>query len=137
MTTTQQFTAQTGLQGAESGSLTVPQIVVALKTAGFDGYTVDLRRTTITYYLPDGEALVLEAAKPRDSVAASFDVTIVRAAIRDAQTNVQVYPYKGFRDRVAAAGGAGYIVSFPGRRVLYCGRSGETHTERMPSALLD
>jgi uncharacterized protein YbcV (DUF1398 family) len=134
---TQESTAQTCLHGAESGTLTFPQIVVALKTAGFDGYAVDLRRATITYYLTDGEALVLEATKLHEPVAAPFDVESVRAAIRDAQTNAPGYTYRGFCDRVAAAGCAGYLVSFPGRRVLYYGRSGETHTEHIPSALID
>jgi hypothetical protein len=26
----------------------------------------------------------------------------------------------------------GYLVSFPGRRVLYFGRTGETHAEHLP-----
>jgi hypothetical protein len=33
---------------------------------------------------------------------------------------------------VSCAGCAGYIVSIPGKRVLYFGRDAETHTECLP-----
>jgi uncharacterized protein YbcV (DUF1398 family) len=58
----------------------------------------------------------------------------VREAIREAQQAAESYTYKGFCDKVAGAGCAGYLVSFPGRRVLYFGRTGETHTEYFPGA---
>lgn len=38
----------------------------------------------------------------------------------------------GFCRKVAAAGCAGYVVSFPGRRAVYMGRTGETHVETFP-----
>jgi len=44
------------------------------------------------------------------------------------------YTYKGFRAKVAGAGCAGYLASFLGKRVLYYGRTGETHTEYFPGA---
>jgi uncharacterized protein YbcV (DUF1398 family) len=56
----------------------------------------------------------------------------VRAAIREAQAQVPDYTYKGFCAKVAQAGCAGYFVSFPVGRVLYYGRTGETHTEYFP-----
>ena len=54
------------------------------------------------------------------------------AAIREAQQLIPGYTYKGFCSKVAAAGCAGYIVSFSGRRALYLGRTGETHVEYFP-----
>lgn len=36
-----------------------------------------------------------------------------------------------------AAGCAGYLVSLPGRRVVYYGRTGETHVELIPAAALE
>jgi uncharacterized protein YbcV (DUF1398 family) len=42
------------------------------------------------------------------------------------------YTYQGFCSKVAGAGCAGYVVSLLGRRVLYYGRTGETHTEYFP-----
>ena len=50
----------------------------------------------------------------------------------EAQALVPGYTYKGFCAKVAEAGCAGYVVSLLGRRVLYYGRTGETHTEYFP-----
>lgn len=125
--------ARTCLEGAESGAMTFPQVVMTLMDAGFDGYAVDLRSATATYYLPGGEAVELEARRP-GPVAARWDVAVVREAIREAQAQAPGYSYPGFCAKVAGAGCAGYIVSFPGRRVLYYGRTAETHTEHFPDA---
>ena len=120
------------LEGAESGTMTFPQIVGTLIEAGFDGYAVDLRRATATYYLPGGEAVELEATRTTVPVAERFDAPVVKEAIREAQALSPGYTYGGFCAKVAGAGCAGYLVSFPGKRVLYYGRTGETHTEYFP-----
>jgi len=125
--------ARNCLEGAESGSMNFAQIVGMLMNAEFDGYSVDLRSATATYYLKTGEAVTLDAVKPSAPVAERFDAETVRAAIREAQALVPGYTYKGFCAKVAAAGCAGYLVSFPGKRVLYFGRTGETHTEYFPN----
>src|SRR5690349_21527898 len=109
--------ARTCLEGAETGSMTFPQIVGTLMKAGFDGYAIDLRRAAATYYLPNGEAVELNAAKSSVPVAERFDAEAVRAAIREAQALVPGYTYRGFCAKVSAAGCAGYLVSFPGKRV--------------------
>jgi uncharacterized protein YbcV (DUF1398 family) len=111
--------------------MTFPRIVGTLIEAGFDGYAVDLRRATAICYLPDGEAVELEATRTKP-VAERFDAAVVKEALREAQTLVPGYTYKGFCAKVAGAGCAGYMVSFVGKRVLYYGRSGETHTEYFP-----
>ena len=134
MTTTQQAIAHACLDGAETGRMTFPQIVGTLIEAGFDGYAVDLRQATATYYLSDGEAIALPARKSPVTVAATFDAAIVREAIGEAQALIPGYTYAGFCDKVAGAGCAGYLVSFPGKRVLYYGRDGETHTEYFPGS---
>ena len=59
-------------------------------------------------------------------------MTAVRAAIHEAQSGAPGYSYQGFSRKVKAAGCAGYLVSFPGKRVLYVARTGETHTELFP-----
>ena len=124
--------ARQSLVGAEGGTMTFPQIVGALMAAGFDGYLVDLRLGQATYYLQDGEGLELPTHLSSVVVAAEFNVDVVKAAIHEAQALVPGYTYKGFCDKVKRAGCAGYLVSFLGRRVLYFGRAGETHTEYFP-----
>lgn len=121
------------LEGAETDRMTFPQSVAKLTDAGFDGYLVDLRRASRTYYLPDGEALDLQTPKTAIEVSAVFDTGKIRSAIREAQTLAPGYAYRDFCAKVAAAGCAGYMVSFPGRRVVYFGRTGEIHVEHFPN----
>ncbi len=112
--------------------MTFPQSVAKLMDAGFDGYLVDLRRAARTFYVPDGESLDLSTAETAPNVASHFDAEGIKVAIREAQTLVPGYTYRGFCAKVAAAGCAGYLVSLSGRRVLYFGRTGETHVEHFP-----
>jgi uncharacterized protein YbcV (DUF1398 family) len=126
--------ARSCLDGAESGGMTFPQIVQTLIASGFDGYLVDFRQGTITYYMPDGGLVQLKAAHAGHAVAARFDVDVVRRAIRDAQQLAAGYTYDGFCRTVTGAGCAGYLVTLLGRRVLYFGRMGETHTEFFPGS---
>jgi uncharacterized protein YbcV (DUF1398 family) len=121
-------------EGAETDRMTFPQSVAKLMQAGFDGYLVDLRRGARTFYVPDSESLDLSTAKMTQDVASRFDAESIRAAIREAQALAPGYTYQGFCAKVAAAGCAGYLVSISGRRVLYFGRTGETHVEYFPGA---
>jgi uncharacterized protein YbcV (DUF1398 family) len=132
MTTNWRDLARVTLEGSESGAMTFPQSLRLLMEAGFDGYAVDFRRSTRTYYMPNGEAVELATEPTPTPVAETFDAPVVREAIREAQTLVAGYTYKGFCAKVAGAGCAGYVVSLLGRRVLYYGRTGETHTEYFP-----
>jgi uncharacterized protein YbcV (DUF1398 family) len=121
------------LDGAETNSMTFPQIVGTLMTAGFESYMVDFRRAVATYYLPDGESVELPAPAAQTAVGAAFDPAALGAAIREAQTLAPGYTYKGFCAKAGAAGCAGYIVSFSGRRAVYFGRTAEIHVEHFPS----
>jgi len=124
--------AERCLRGAEDDTMPFPEIVRALAEAGFEGYAVDFRATTATYYLRDGASasLTIRAAA---TIAAAFNVALIQAAIREAQTLAPGYSYRGFCQKVAAAGCAGYLVSFSGRRALYYGRTAETHVELFPN----
>jgi uncharacterized protein YbcV (DUF1398 family) len=132
MTTNWKDLARATLEGSESGTMTFPQNLRILMEGGFDSYAVDFRRSTRTYYMPNGEALELKTEPTPARVAESFDASVLREAIREAQALVPGYTYKGFCAKVAGAGCAGYVVSLLGRRVLYYGRTCETHTEHFP-----
>ncbi|WP_431282602.1 DUF1398 domain-containing protein [Humitalea sp. 24SJ18S-53] len=129
----QKSVAKTCLDGAEGNSLTFPQIVETLMRAGFESYLIDFRRSVAIYYLPDGQSVELPTQQVRTAIAPGFDAASMQAAIREAQQLVPGYTYAGFCQRAAAAGCAGYIVSFPGRRALYFGRSAEVHVEHVPA----
>ncbi|MCW1934059.1 DUF1398 family protein [Pararhodobacter zhoushanensis] len=120
------------LDAAYDGTMDFPAILGALTAAGFEGYSVDYRRHLTTYYRPDGQSLDLPMSGSHGAVAEVFDTAALKAAIHAAQTNAPGYSYAGFSTQATQAGCAGYIVSIPGRRVLYLGRSAETHVEHFP-----
>jgi uncharacterized protein YbcV (DUF1398 family) len=124
--------ARATLEGSESGTTTFPQNLRDLMEAGVDAYAVDFRCSTRTYYMPNGETLEFKTEPTPTAVAESFDTAAVTETIREAQQLVPGYTYKGFCAKVARAGCAGYVVSLLGRRVLYYGRTCETHTEYFP-----
>jgi uncharacterized protein YbcV (DUF1398 family) len=126
--------AQTCQEGAETNTMTFPQIVGTLMQAGFESYAIDFRRATATYYLPDGDSLVLPTHRGEVPIASTLDVAAVQAAIREAQQLVPGYTYAGFCAKVMAAGCVGYIVSFTGRRAVYFSRTAELHVEHFPQA---
>ena len=124
--------AENCLKASYDGTMAFPDIVGTLIRAGFESYAVDYRRNTTTYYLADGDSVVIENSKTSGSVAPAFNAAGVESAVRDAQANQPGYTYRGFCERVKGHGCAGYIVSFPGRRVVYFGRTAETHVEHFP-----
>ncbi|MFG1399718.1 DUF1398 domain-containing protein [Roseixanthobacter pseudopolyaromaticivorans] len=128
----QKAIARACLDAAEGNTMTFPQIVGTLMEAGFESYTIDYRRATATYYLADGTSLELQVPATEGAVAPSLDAALMQAAIREAQQQVPGYTYRGFCRKAVAAGCAGYMVSFSGRRALYVGRTAEVHVEPFP-----
>jgi uncharacterized protein YbcV (DUF1398 family) len=120
------------LKGAEHDSMTFPEIIRALTDGGFEGYTVDFHRATVTYYLPTGESIELATHESDLTVSETFDPDALKAVIREAQTLAPGYTYAGFCSKARVAGCAGYMVSFTGRRALYFGRTAETYVEHFP-----
>jgi uncharacterized protein YbcV (DUF1398 family) len=128
-----QLIASSCIAAAASGEKTFPQLLDLLRGAGFEGYQVDLRAGTASYYLPSGEAVTLRAEAP-PAAAPGFDAAAVTLAIREAQQGGPGYTYPRFCEKIAQAGCVGYLVSIPGARVVYFGRTGETHTENFPGS---
>ncbi len=117
--------------GSQDGSLTFPEVLGLLAGAGVEGYHCDLRAGRITYYLPNGETIDVASDHAYAQVAAAFDAAAVANAVGQSQRNE--HTYRQFCTKVTAAGCAGYIVSLPGRRVVYFGRTAETHVEHFPA----
>jgi uncharacterized protein YbcV (DUF1398 family) len=132
MNADQKAIAETCLHAAHDGSLSFPEIIGKLIGAGFEGYTVDYRRNSQTYYLPSGDSIELQMPQSVGAVAAVFNAAGVEAQVRVAQAKAADYTYEGFSQNVKAQGCAGYLVSFLGRRVVYFGRTAETHVELFP-----
>jgi uncharacterized protein YbcV (DUF1398 family) len=117
---------------SDAGSQSFPEIVRQLMAAGVERYHQDLLRSERTYYLPDGDSEVV----PNDRVAVtpppSFSATGVEAAVRAVQAGA--INYKEFCRRAMEAGCVGYIVSIAGKRVVYYGRTGDSHVEYFPGS---
>jgi len=124
--------AKTCRDGAATNTMTFPEIVRTLMQNGFEGYMIDLRRSLASYYAVSGESCELPTHRVETPVSPAFDSSLVREAIKEAQSLVPGYTYLGFCEKVAAAGCAGYLVSLSGRRALYFGRTAETHVEHFP-----
>ena len=116
-------------EGSESGAMTFPQSVRMLMAAGFDGYAVDFRRSTRTYYGPDGEAIELKTA-PTEKVAERFDEAAIKEAIREAQALVPGYTYRPSapRSRGLAAPATWFLSSSASGRSI-----GGAPAKRIPS----
>jgi hypothetical protein len=128
-----QDVAEAAFRGSEANTLTFPEGVRVIAEAGFDGYLVDYRAGTRSYHHANGETFTFQG--PSYTPVDAFDAGVVKAAIKEAQMLVPGYTYQGFSRKVTALGGAaGYLVSVVGRRVLYFGANGETHTEYFPGA---
>lgn len=124
--------AERCLNAAYDQTMAFPDIVGTLIKSGFEGYTVDYRRNTTTYFLPDGDNVVLENRLSEGAVAGQFDQSGIAGQVKWAQANPPEYSYAAFCKNMKALGCAGYMVSFTGRRVLYFGRTAEAHVEHFP-----
>jgi hypothetical protein len=87
------------LNGAFDKSMTFPQIISTLIEAGFEGYVVDYRRSITTYFLPDGDYVVLDNHLSEGSVAAQFQPASVANQVKWAQANPPDYSYVTFCER--------------------------------------
>jgi uncharacterized protein YbcV (DUF1398 family) len=119
-------------QGALSGKLTFPEMVGQLAGIGVERYHADYGRQEITYYLPDGDSLVVATPHPAHAMAIEFSPSAIEAAVRQSQRNV--HTYLDFIRKTKAAGCVGYFVQITGRRAIYFSRNGESHVEHFPIA---
>jgi uncharacterized protein YbcV (DUF1398 family) len=127
----QEEIAESCLASSYADTLNFPTVLAKLDDAGFEGYLVDYRRSMTTYYLPTGESVEFMNLKTPGAVAPSFDAQIVAENVRKSQAQAQTY--REFSENVKNAGCAGYLVTLLGKRVVYFGRTGETHIELIPT----
>lgn len=111
--------------------MTFPQILGKLAAVSIERYHTDLVRGENTYYLSTGESQSLPMGKELGAPAAAFSAAGVESAVRATQSG-QIR-YNEFCRRVLQAGCAGWQVSMLGKRVVYYGRTGETHVELFPT----
>ncbi len=119
-------------EASRTGSKKFPEIVGKLIEAGIESYHVDLVRSENRYYLPSGESHVVANNIPSTQVADSFSGAQVEAAVRASQAGK--ITYLQFMEQIAVAGTVYYIAYIKGKRVVYFGRLGDSHTEYFPGS---
>ena len=132
LNTEQTEVVQRCAHGALTGELAFPDIIGRLAQIGVERYHADYSRREITYYLADGDSLVVATPHPAHATAVEFSASAVAAAVGQSQRNE--HTYLDFIQKTMAAGCVGYFVQITGRRVVYFGRNGESHVEHFPSA---
>ena len=120
------------LTGSLAGNLTFPQVVGKLIEAGVESYRVDFITGQDVFYAPSGATHTETFPVDPTRVASTFNQPALQQAIREAQADTLRYPQ--FVPRVCAAGVASYQVFITGRKAIYFGRNGETHTEPFPAS---
>lgn len=111
--------------------ITFPEVVRRLIGIGVERYHADYGRLEKTFYMPDGQSLVVPMEHPALPVADAFSAAGVEGAIRAIQRGEIDYPR--FLTRTAEAGCVGYFVLLAGQQAQYFGRRGEVHIEPFPA----
>lgn len=113
------------------GRMTFPEVVGQLMAINVESYLVDFVNGRETLYVSDGTSHTEKMSLAIAAVADEFSADGIVAAIRGAQADTIRYPE--FVKRSTAAGVIAYWAFLRGRKVIYFGRKGETHTEHFPS----
>lgn len=108
-----------------------PEVIRRLISVGVERYHADYCRQETTYYLPDGDSLVVNTSHPDHPLAMEFSASGVAAAVKQSQRGE--HTYADFVRKTMAAGCVGYFVQIAGQRAIYFGRNGDCHIERFPS----
>ncbi len=117
---------------SDQGTENFAQILGRLIAAGVERYHADLTRAEKIYYWPDGTSEQVANAPVTGEAAADFSAAGVEVAVRAAQAGT--IKYEEFCERAVRAGCVGYHVHIVGKRVVYYGRSGDSHVEWFPGA---
>ncbi|MBP2297191.1 DUF1398 family protein [Azospirillum rugosum] len=112
--------------------VTFPEVVAALAAVGVERYHTDLVRGETTYYLPGGESERVPGKPATRHPAAAFSAAGVADAVRAIQAGT--IRYREFCERVMQAGCVGWMTFLAGKRVVYYGRTGDSHVEWFPGA---
>lgn len=115
-------------RASAQGEIHFGEVVGRMLEVGVERYHVDYVKGETVYYLGDQTESLAGQSHP---VGRDFDSASIVAAIRGAQAGTVLYPE--FCQLVTAAGCVGYLTSMVGKRVVYYGRTGDSHVEWFPA----
>lgn len=132
MNAQQIFVIEECVRTSHTGELTFPEIVSRLNEIGVERYHADYSRREKTFYLASGDSIAVPVPCDEQPVGHPFVAQDVESAVRQSQRGEHTYPE--FIRKTMSAGCVGYFVQITGRRAIYFGRNGESHTEHFPTA---
>ncbi len=115
-----------------AAEIAFPQVVGKLMADGIESYHADLVRAENRFYSTNGESHVEPMDFPHERAADKFCAETVQGCVKMSQRGE--IKYREFLQRVLAAGCVYYVVYLTGKKVVYFGRDGATHTEHFPQA---
>lgn len=115
-----------------NGTIPFGAIVGKLMEAGVESYRVDFVRKEKIYYMPNGESHLVSINFKDHVLAQEFNTEGIQAAIKASQRGE--IKFVEFIPRALDAGVHNYTVYIAGKKVIYFGRKGESHTELFPQS---
>jgi uncharacterized protein YbcV (DUF1398 family) len=113
--------------------ITFPEAVQRLLAADVDSYDVDLIKKRVVYYDAYDQSLdIAFSVDDLPPVSDVFNAEAVAQAVKRSQRREIDYP--AFIREVMKAGVCLYTAYLTGRRVVYTGLNGQSHTEEFPPA---
>jgi len=115
---------------AADGKITFPEVVEKFMAAGIERYHIDFVWGSNIYYWPNGDVHVEPAHK--FNVAENLDKQKIAATVAEIQQGK--INYTQFVEKITTAGCSHYYAALTGKRVIYSGRNGDSHTEFFPGS---
>jgi uncharacterized protein YbcV (DUF1398 family) len=119
-------------QAALTGTLNFGEIVMKLMAEGVESYRVDFVRKEKIFYMPSGETHIVKLPFKNHIIAVDFNAEGIQSAIKASQRGE--LKFIDFIPRALDAGVTSYMVFMSGKKVIYFGRKGDSHTELFPLA---
>lgn len=113
-----------------AGTMSFPEVINRLISAGIERYIVDLVGLKRNYYSDQGEAHCTSLDFPVLEVASTLDETAIKNALHAIQ--IGNIDYQSFLQRIITAECCHYDVFITGKKVIYFGRDGSQYVEFFP-----
>lgn len=114
-----------------AGTMSFPEVINKLISAGIERYIVDLVGLKKIYYSEQGEAYFTTLDFSVLEVASTLDETAIKNALHAIQQgNID---YRTFLQHIVIAGCCHYEVFITGKKVIYFGRDGSQYVELFPA----
>lgn len=114
-----------------AGTMSFPEVINKLISAGIERYIVDLVSLKKIYYSEQDEVYLTTLDFPVLEVASTLNETAIKNALHAIQQGH--IDYRTFLQHIIIAGCCHYEVFITGKKVIYFGRDGRQYVELFPA----